>query len=132
MNCPHNNEAASATLLTRGVEFQLRGKRKAKEQLEREAPAGGAKKSKKQKAKQLAEELAKKKATNRDPSNAGLRGVNGVAAPTADQSGIVFSKFDFSTAQRVNAKKKKGSATPMQMLAKVRESRFPVSVSKFP
>eukprot|EP00035_Acanthoeca_spectabilis_P024900 m.455923 g.455923 ORF g.455923 m.455923 type:complete len:423 (+) comp20964_c0_seq1:29-1297(+) len=102
---------------------QLRGKRKAKEQLEREAPAGGAKKSKKQKAKQLAEELAKKKATNRDPSNAGLRGVNGVAAPTADQSGIVFSKFDFSTAQRVNAKKKKGSATPMQMLAKAKSER---------
>lgn len=37
----------------------------------------------------------------------------------ADSTGApIFSKFDFSTAERVDKKKKKGASTPMQLLAK--------------
>jgi hypothetical protein len=100
--------------------IQLRGKRKAKEELARDGPNNGAKKNKKQKAKQLAEELAKKKsiagAVGRDGASAPMKDA---AAATNGDGSVVFSKFDFSTAERVNEKKKKGSATPMQKLAKV-------------
>jgi hypothetical protein len=82
----------------------------------------GDKKSKKLKAKQLAQETAQKKATVATPRGDGSASPGGRPAVANGDGSVVFSKFDFSTAERVGSKKKKGPQTPMQLLAKVRRS----------
>jgi len=94
---------------------ELRGKRKAKEQLDSAEP----KKNKKAKAKEVAAELAKKKSITSGARDRGATlGSPGGGAATTGDGAVVFSKFDFSTAARVSSKKKKGPATAMQKLAK--------------